>query len=191
MSLVTITSPATEPISLEMARLQCKCGADEDALLSLYIQSAREWAEDYLNRALITQTIELRLDAFPAGDIKLLKANAQSIVSITYTDATGADQVLPGTAYVLDAEASHAGWVLPADGTSWPATAGVINAVRVRYLAGYGSEAAAVPANIRLWMLAMVVLQYEQRSPVVVGATVAGLPDRYTDRLLDFYRVYL
>lgn len=190
MSLVTIIPPATEPVSLEMTRLQCKCGAEEDALLALYIQSAREWAEDYLNRALTTQTVEQRLDAFPAGDIKLLKAGAQSIVSITYTDATGADQVMPGTAYVLDPDASPAGWVLRAAGTSWPATAPVINAVRVRYLAGYG-DATAVPANIRLWMLAMVVLQYEQRSPVVVGATVAGLPDRYTDRLLDFYRVYL
>lgn len=188
--MVIIQPPAEEPLSLELARLQCKCGSEEDALLALYIQSAREWAEDYLNRGLTTHTVELRLDAFPAGDIKLLKAGAQSIVSITYTDTNGADQVLPATEYVLDPDARPAGWVMPAVGTSWPATAAVVNAVRVRYLVGYGA-AAAVPANIRLWMLAMVVLQYEQRSPVVVGTIVAGLPDRYTDRLLDFHKVYL
>ena len=66
MSLVIITPPATEPITLTEAKAQCRVdGTAEDALLTIYIQAAREQCERLIGRKLITQTVEQRLDAFP------------------------------------------------------------------------------------------------------------------------------
>ncbi len=75
MSLIRITPPATEPISLEDARRRLH----EDALgappvsphdpdISAMIKAAREYLDGssgILGRALVEQTWELRLDQFP------------------------------------------------------------------------------------------------------------------------------
>jgi uncharacterized phiE125 gp8 family phage protein len=48
-------------------------------------------------------------------------------------------------------------------GQNWPTTYQGPNAVRVRYVAGYGTTAAAVPQPIRNWMLLHVAHFYRNR----------------------------
>ena len=58
-SLITVTPPAEEPISVDLARRHCRIDTDdEDDLLEIYISSARSWAETYLARALVTQQLQ-------------------------------------------------------------------------------------------------------------------------------------
>lgn len=194
MSIIRITPPAVEPISLAEARAQCRIADDdtsEDALLAIYIQAARETAEHELGRALIEQTWEQRLDAFPAGDIgiKLGRAMATSIVQVQYNDPTLALQTMDPESYLLDAAVAP-GWLMPADGSAWPATAEVINAVRVRFTCGYGAGAGSIPANVRNWLLVTVATYYGQREAVEMGGRVRELPARFIDRLLDSERYY-
>lgn len=192
MALTLITPPTVEPISLEEARMQCRITAGdttEDAVLGVYIQAARETAEHELGRALLQQTWELTLDAFPAGEISLVRGRALAITSVKYLDPAGALQTLDSSAYTLDA-ATLPGWVLPAVGTSWPATASVVNAVRIRYTAGYGTAAASVPAAVRQWLLVTVAAMYDQREALDASGRVAVLPGRFVDRLLDAERVW-
>lgn len=190
MSLKLITAPATEPVTVAEVRAQCRVDdTAEDALLAVYIEAARQLCEEAIGRPLITQTWEQALDAFPAGEIKLLKAPVQSITSVIYTDTAGAAQTMDAADYSLDKETYPGGWLLPADGTDWPSTDDVINAVKVRYVAGYGN-AAAVPAPLRVWILATVAALHQQRSAIDSSGRMAALPERFIDRLLDAYKVY-
>lgn len=192
MALTLITAPALEPVTLADARAQCRVDAadtSEDALIALYIKAARAAAEHILGRVLITQTWEQTLDAFPAGEIRLGKAQALSIVSVKYLDATGALQTLAPAAYYLDA-ATPPGWLLPAEGYSWPATDDVVNAVRIQFTAGYGPAADSVPSNITAWILLTAATMYAQREALDMNGRASALPERFVDRLLDAERVY-
>lgn len=190
MTLLLITAPATEPITLQEAKIHLRVDdSEEDTSISMAIQTARQEAEHMTGRALITQTWERVLDAFPAGAIELGNPPIISITSVKYLDPNGVEQTLAGSAYTIDA-VKMPGWLHPAAGTTWPNTqTDVPNAVRVRFLCGYGA-ASAVPANVRRWMLLRIGTMHEHRQEAVVGVSVTPLPRDYTDRLLDPVRVW-
>lgn len=186
MGLKLITAPATEPLTLAEAKLHLRVDAsDEDSYITALIQAAREFAEHITERAFVTQTWELALDAFPAAELKLPKPPLASIVSIKYDDTAGTEQTIGSSFYVADLY-STPGWVLPAYATSWPATRDQANAVRVRYSCGYGA-AAAVPQGIKNWILLRVGSLYAIREEMVPGR---ALQPAFVDRLLDAYRVW-
>lgn len=188
MALIRIAAPASEPLTLAEAKLHCRVdGTDEDALITALIVAAREQAEHETGRALITQTWELVLDAFPEAFV-LRKSPVQSVTSLKYLDsATGAEQTLDPADYLLDKD-SEPGYVVPAYGKAWPYSREVPNAVRVRYVCGYGL-AVAVPQAIKQWMLLAIGTMYENRA--TSGASqVYNIPDRFWSGLLDPYRLY-
>lgn len=185
MSLIIITPPATEPVSLAEARLHLKVDStDDDTLITALIVAAREQAEHRTGRAMITQTLEKVLDAFPA-DIELPMPPAISITSVKYLDTSGVEQTLASDQYSLDSD-SEPGWLTPAYGVTWPATYSAPNAVRVRYTAGYGA-ASDVPQSIKSWMLLAIGTLYDHRNPVIVGTIVQDLPRDFLAALLDRY----
>lgn len=188
MSLVLITAPAEEPVTLSEAKLHLRVDhSADDTLITALIVAAREQAEHKTGRVLVTQTWEQVLDAFPADEMRLDVPPVQSITSVKYLDEAGDEQTLDGAAYSLDA-AKLPGWLFPA--SEWPATYDGANAVRVRMVCGYGA-ASAVPATIKAWMLLHVGAGYRQREAFAQGAAPAELPNRYVDALLDSARVYL
>lgn len=64
--LRVIEAPATEPVSIDLARQHCRIDAGyDDALVSMYVTSARLEAEAYLNRALFTQTLQYNITWAP------------------------------------------------------------------------------------------------------------------------------
>ena len=188
MALIRIAAPASEPLDIATAKLHCRVdGTDEDALITALIVAAREQAEHETGRALVTQTWELVHDAFPEA-FALRKAPIQSVTSLKYLDSTtGAEQTLDPADYLLDKD-SEPGYVVPAYGKAWPATWPVPNAVRCRYVCGYGN-AAAVPQAIKQWMLLAIGTMYSQRETLIAGQAIS-LPDRFWSGLLDPYRLY-
>ena len=67
-TLSVVTQPAIEPVTIEQARQHCRIDSDyDDGLLAAYITTARAIAENYLNRALITQTLQMVLAQRPAS----------------------------------------------------------------------------------------------------------------------------
>jgi uncharacterized phiE125 gp8 family phage protein len=188
MSLKLITPPALEPVTLAEAKLHLRVdNATEDALIAALITAAREHAEHVTERAFITQTWELALDAFPCAEIRLPKPALLSIVSVKYDDAAAVEQTLGGSAYTIDTHAQP-GWLLPAYNTTWPTTLAAANALRIRYTAGYGAAASAVPAGIKAWMLLRLGNLYRNREELVDGRMVQP---SFVDRLLDPYRVWV
>jgi len=188
MALIRIAAPASEPLALADAKAHCRVDHnDDDALITALIVAAREQAEHETGRALVTQTWELVHDTFPEAFV-LRKAPIASVTSVKYLDpATGAEQTLDPADTLLDKD-SEPGYLVPAYGKAWPTARAVPNAVRCRYVCGYGN-AAAVPQAIKQWMLLAIGTMYAQRETFASG-TVANLPDRFWGSLLDPYRLY-
>lgn len=175
-----VTDAAIEPVTLADAKLQLRIETDitaEDARVTRLIQSAREECEHKIGRGLLLPTWELVLDAFPAVEIELRKADIAAITSVIYIDENGASQTMDSALYSLDADTAH-GWLLPAIDTTWPATLDTANAVRVRFTTGVAT-AAQVPAAIKDWILLRVESLYRNK-PM----------DEHHDRLLDRSTVY-
>lgn len=169
MSLKIITAPAAEPVSVAEVKAQARVDhSDEDALVAIYIAAARAECEHITERALITQTWELALDAFPSRGIRLARPPFGAIVSVKYDDEAGAEQTLPGSAYTVDSYQEPA-WLLPAYGTTWPGTIDAANAVRIRFTAGYGAAGTDVPAVARHWILIQAANAFAHREALVDG----------------------
>lgn len=189
MALKLINAPAALAVDLADAKAQCRVsGSEEDALLTRLIRGAVSRGEHQTGRAFIDQEWELILDGFPAQEIELANPPQISITSVKYLDGLGVQQTLSPAAYVLDADLMP-GWLLPAAGTSWPATLDGANTVRVRFRCGYGSTAAAVPEGIRDWILVQVSTLYDNRDAVAL-AKADNSPASFASHLLDPFRTY-
>lgn len=204
MAIKIITGPAAEPITLDEAKLQCRVEPDvtvEDALIEAMIVAAREGAEALTGRALMPQTLEYALDEFPSLNyrtsynraermnrlkIALPRPPLASIISFKYIDQDGVEQTIAPGDYQLDNYAEPAR-LLPAVDGCWPATRCQINAVIIRYTAGY-ADADAVPQQIKNWMLLRVAMMYENREEFLVGASIQAMP--FVDGLLDPYKIW-
>lgn len=159
MSLQLITAPVELPLTLEQARVHLKVSATaEDGLILSWLNAATDQAEVYLRRALITQTWELALDKFAGREIELPKPPLQSVTSVKYIDRDGVEQTFASSNYYVD-ERSTPGRIVLDDAAFWPDTDVRPNAVKVRYVAGYGF-AAAVPFTMKAAILLFV--QYHE-----------------------------
>lgn len=190
MIVRVVTHPTVEPVQLSQAKLHCKIDQSaEDDLLVEMIRTARMEAEAITARALITQTLEFVMDCFPPLGFELPRGKAQSITSVTYVDDQGVMQTLTGSGYLLD-DASDPSWLFPAFDTCWPTTRAIPNAVRVRYVAGYGDTGEYVPEPITQWMKLRIGAfdkfreAWSEGKPIERNAFVDGLLDPY--RLVRF-----
>jgi len=161
----------------------------DDPLMGILIASARASAEQELRRPLITQTLDAYFDDFPTeSPHEILLPPIQSVTSITYMDSDGATQTLAASGYTVDAR-SYPARVVPAYGESWPSTRDQVNAVTVRFVAGYG-PASAVPQCVKSWMLIRIRTLWESRSSLVFGTNgMVQIPPSFVDSLLDSERV--
>ncbi len=169
------------PITLAEVKAHLRIDDTEsDALLEVYIKAARTKIEAILGRSLLTQTRAAYFDGF-RDTLELDYPPLQSVTSITFLNEQGVTETLDPSVYRVVTE-NTVGRVELAFGASWPATYPVTNAVVVTYVAGYGSGPADVPEHLRLAMLHMVARWYENREPVVVGASATEL-DGVEERL--------
>lgn len=188
-----ITPAITEPITLALARKQCKIDAtgsppahEDDDLLQIFISAAREWAEDELGLIVAPSLVESTYDEFPAdetvtntagtavtraGTLALESGPVLSISSITYLDASDVLQTLDSSLYTLDTTEQIA-VVRLNSGEAWPDTSSDANAVTVRYIVGYSLDAdspqdAPIPKRIKLAILLVLAHFYAHREQTV------------------------
>jgi uncharacterized phiE125 gp8 family phage protein len=183
--MIITVAPAVEPLLLEMVKAQAKIdSADEDALLGAYIVAARQAVENYLHRALITQTWQYTFDGFDALQDKHF-APFQSVTSITYLDINGAVQTLASNQYrtVIDR-----GLIEQEYAVTWPPTRPVSAAVTVTLVMGFGATWNTIPETIRIAMLMMINHWFENRVPYSVGQNLIEMP-MTAEYLLNPYRL--
>jgi len=188
----TVTSaPASEPLTTSEVKNYLKVDVStDDSLIGILIESARQYAEKYLNLALITQTIKETFRDFPNTDytnpdakIVLSVAPVQSITSITYLDSDGVRQTLSSSAYVTDL-VNKPVIIEPAYSTPWPTAREELGSIEITYDAGYGANATDVPGIIRKAMLSAIAESYDNRENFV-----KKFPTHVED-LLNKYRVF-
>lgn len=177
MKLVLVSGPDNEPVDLIEAKVHLRVDVeDDDDLIEGLITAARQHIELVTQRALITQTWEYVLDAFPAAEIRLPRPPLQLVGSIVYKLEDGTEVTLDPSTHIVDTKAEP-GLIVPAVGETWPTdTLYPTGAITIEYDAGYGDIAADVPMGLRQAILLIVGHWYENRESVVVGQTANVVP---------------
>ena len=159
--LKLVTAPAEEPLTLTEVKTHLRLsGSSEDTYLSSLIVAARQHAENYLNRALITQTWELYLDDF-SDEMIIQKSPISAVSSVKYYDEDNTEQTLSTDYYDTDLVSEPARVTLAYNQT-WPEVYDRTNGVVIRFVAGYGA-AASVPSEIKFGMLLYANYIYDHR----------------------------
>ena len=188
MSMVLVTGPTIEPVTLQEVKDHIRVDvADDDALISALITAAREHIDGrdgWLGRAINTQTWDCYFDCFPSsGVIPLPIAPVQSITSIKYIDTDGAQQTLSSADYSLGADLNWSPRVVLGWNKSWPSIRPVQDAVTVRVVAGYST----VPRPICQALLLLIGHWHEHREAVMEG-TFREVPTTVSALLTPYRR---
>lgn len=187
---LTVTAPpAVEPVSVDLAKAHARIdGVSDDDLVALYLATARQLAEAFLGRALITQTLQwtLRPDPPPYGGggivagswlsggtvwgstlsrpLELPRSPVQSVSSVVVTDANGANTTIDPTIYTLDLALQPSRlWLNLGQLPSTVSIVYPVQHVQVTFVAGYGADGTFVPKTIINAILLMTAWLYEQR----------------------------
>ena len=166
----------------------------EDDLLTGLIQTAREHVEDITRRALLTQTWDYFLPAWPnANFFKVPFGNLQNSAGvepiISYKNTAGAVTTLTaGTDYLVELNDDKCGMIVLPYGKPWPSTTLYpSNPITVRIVCGW-TTAALIPAKIKSACKLICAKLYEGRGEDVLGQTVSE--DKIVQRLLASARLW-
>ncbi|WP_020201872.1 head-tail connector protein [Cupriavidus sp. WS] len=173
-----IEPPSEEAISLLRAKrhllIDDEADEDVDGDIEDGIVAAREALEGALHRPLLPQLCEVRADAL--RDRIRLWHDVTVLESVIYSDADGADQVLPvGQCRV--------------EGGVWLRLSGslpVASNVRVRFRCGAFPDPESVPRTLVSWMLLQLGSLDQIRQTVTHGQTF-DVPSSYTQGLINRY----
>lgn len=175
-SIVRVTPPASEPITLAAAKTQCRVDTSaEDEYIQSLIAVARQYVEDVLDITLCTTVWEARYDLFPIWAIVLPRApmtSANVTVTHRYGDGTYGTMTSDNGDFQVDHRVIP-GRIYPLWARSWPATRGDENSVTVRYSAGYSADGTLVPPVAKHLCLLLVAHMFESRQPAVVGGVTS------------------
>lgn len=171
---------------LEEVRLHLrKDGTDEDFLLQGLIIAARQRAEGITHRALITQVIDWTMDKFPSSPFYVPCGPLQSVTAIYVFDPASSPEteVMDSSLYQVDT-VSDPGRIHVYGYHRMHGHVDYLNAITVRFTAGYGG-AAKVPMAIKAAMLLMIGHLFEHREEVSDFQTFA-VPNAVNDLLAPY-----
>ena len=190
MTVTQTTPPAYQPLTLTEVKLHLRVDhSDEDALIGILQGAAVDTCQQLTGRSIMAQGWKLTLNGW-ADAVRLPYPEISAVSSIKYFDEDGAQQTLDPSMYELIGDAVH-----KTSGATYPELWDGPGVVEINYTAGYsaGNEAAqqaAVPYGIKAWLLLTIGTLYANRESVQTGVSVASLPDRFADSLLDRFKVY-
>jgi hypothetical protein len=178
---------------------------DQDALLNVSISAARVFIEEYLNRSILHKTFDLWLDSHEFGAISskdwagtrhgsiaeiagnsTISLRTAKIDSITHVKSYGQgnDELdFDASNYFLDS-ASEPGRIVLNYGSTWPTDLRHINALKIRFKAGYGTKPSSVPAPLLNAVKFLAAHFYDE------GCDDCNVP-KSVFMLLNPYRVFL
>lgn len=193
-SLTVTSAPATEPVTTAEAKAHLRVAhSDEDTYIDTLVKAARELVEADTRRALINQTIRLSLDRFPTvAFIELPRPPLSSVTSITYTDADGnTGTSFASSNYQVDTDMLVGRVRLAVGTTGWPTTqTNALQAVKVTYVAGYGTAGSNVPASLVHAIKLLVGHWYTNREAILTGTISKEVEQAYA-ALVASHRVPL
>jgi uncharacterized phiE125 gp8 family phage protein len=192
--LKVVTPPSTE-LSLSTVKSYLRIDfTDDDTLITSLIQSARERAEQYCNRAFITQTLEAYYDQIEKN-FTLPRAPIQSVSTVKLIYLNEVSTLTQNADYYVMGNQDQ--WIT-ITATTYNLPPGFSPGddlsryhLDVTYIAGYGNSYSNVPAGIQEAIMKMVGAAYEVREDVALinkGMQLMEIPND-AKSLLDAYRV--
>ena len=164
--------------------------SSEDDQLNRNITEAREQVEHDTRRAIMTQTWDYYLDAFPSDNYIVLPfGKLASVTSVKYKDSDGTETTMVVTTdYLVETNGEGFGRIVLPYGVTWPSfTAYPSNPIAIRFVCGW-TTAASVPYKIKAAIRLLCAKLYRSRGDDVIGQTVSE--DKTYDRLLASYRLW-
>lgn len=189
-TLNVITPSEADVLRREEVLEHLRASDDEYHLITRLIDTARSAVEIHVGRALLPQTLELRLDEWE-DEIILPRPPLRSVSAVKYVnDAGTVVTVSPSVYQVIQPTGPTAGpgRIVLAYGQSWPAVRNQREAVRIEYVAGY-LDADSIPSQLKSAMLLFVGDLYEHRESQVQGPQVALVENRQVEWLLKQFHV--
>ena len=200
------TPPTGAPVTLaEFKAFTRLDGVDEDGLLEMFLQAAWQAAEEYMGRAIMQQTVIMKMDFFP-GIVALLptylatSAMPVQLVRPPLVAVTAVRTLYEDGTTLENWDLANAYWLIGDDARFVIRKGSVppINVERYRggfeieYVCGYGSsgatlaqQRAAVPASIKLGVMTWAAAMYSARGMARGGASEPPPEAKY---LLDPYK---
>lgn len=143
------TVPTIEPVMLDELKLFSGIDGDNwDTMLEGFIVAARMAAENYLGKALIEQTITMKMDWWPGTVVELPQPPLIS-AKIYTLDENDVETEYDSDNYYIVTEAIPGKLVLKKSVSAPSNTARDYGGYLIRYKAGYGLTMGAVPKPIR------------------------------------------
>lgn len=193
-----IVAPTEEPITIAQARAHLEAAAYEDsdvdpiddAMIEGWLGAAREMCEQFLGLSLARQTLEIAMDSFPTlaldggTAIELPRGPVLEVVQIMTpaddeftSDDVDSDEAADAAVFA-DGEVNPDQYTLDnytnpnrvAPVSSWPVITTATNAIKIRYLAGYGedSDGEPMPRAARAAILVTLAHLYANRGDEAV-----------------------
>jgi len=184
MTSYLLAGPAEEPVSLAEAKAFLKVDDDaEDGLITTLIGAARLHVEGVTGRALLAQSWRIVLDDWPASRVvKLPVAPLISVNAISAIDGDGASHEIGLGQFGSEPDRL----LVPRHVAGMPRLQDR-QGIEIDYLAGFGAEPAAVPADLRQAVLGLVAHWHEHRDAVLIAGSGAVVPGGF-DRMLAPYK---
>jgi len=182
------------PVSLQEAKRQVSIvstNTDHDFRLAQCITAAREAAEKFTKRRLLTQTVTAYLNEWPEGDEILLPyGNLISVTSVKYKDTDGNQSTFSSNDYIVETN-THLGKIVLGYGEVWPTvTLYPTSPIEIEYSCGYGAHAGDVPAMIRHAIKLGIADLFENHEPSILGQGFTYVQTKMVERLLYPYKLW-
>ena len=187
-SLAVATAPAVEPVTLAEAKAHLRVDIDDDNdYIEALIVAARQYAEEYLDRALVSQRLTMRMDTFPyefeLPRPPMASSGTLTATTVTYSIDPGSSGTATPTTATLSADTYRVdrndtpGKIRTVYNGTWPSHLTDPNAISVTWWAGYGPAGTDVPQAIKSAILMLVAHLYENRqAAVATGAVPQDVP---------------
>lgn len=185
-----VTPPGTSVLTLSEACAQARIEVGmDDATIQRYVSAATRHIEEVYGVPMITQTKELVMDEWPACFIELVDSPVQSITSVKYTITDGTQTTWASTNYVAGLF-SHPVRIYPNSGVQWPSAGSLrpVEAIAVRYVAGFGLTAADVPEPVRQAVALLAGHWYINREDATSGRYIGKQIEHGLNHLMSQWR---
>jgi uncharacterized phiE125 gp8 family phage protein len=191
MSLVMTSPPAAEPVTVADAKAHMRIDGDaEDVLIGSLVLTSRLHIETALSLALITQSWKLTLDCWPKSrDVELPIAPLRSVGGVRVIDAAGHATAVPEQSYLVDLASRPPRLVW--NNSVPPLPGAAAKGIEIDVTAGFGDDAASVPAPLKHAILMLTGHWYEHRDPREIGQDGARIPDAVSDLINPFRTIRL
>lgn len=162
MTYSITNTPDIEPIDLDDMKNYLKVDlTDDDELIVVLIEAARQEVEALYGFALITQTVKVVYDSWNEfGELPL--SNATSVTSVKYYDSDNTQQTWSSSNYIVDTD-GEPNCISKKTDVAFPALYNRPSPIEVIYTAGFGSNTTDVPHHLKIPIYKIVADWYDRR----------------------------